>query len=242
MNTGPYFLTVGDFNRDGNADIISANGSTSVGVLLGTAAGTFSRPLITVWEPLHFATEGDINGDDRVDITAITGNGLSVLLSGQSESASIQQHHHQWMHDDTAIRGRQLGGDGNYGSSTSAPQTFTANKQTTSSGRYTGKQFCGPASHVAGHAYPLGLRLQSTNGEAVTFKNGTTVIGTASSFQRSRSAKYELSVAAQKALMHPTGVTAAFTASNSNVVPGTTMNPSVLTWEYPGAHHLPALR
>ena len=31
-----------------------------------------------------FATAADINGDDRVDLTAVTGNGLSVLLSGQS--------------------------------------------------------------------------------------------------------------------------------------------------------------
>src|ERR1700761_5235080 len=32
MNTGPYYLTIGDFNRDGKADIISANnGNSTVG-------------------------------------------------------------------------------------------------------------------------------------------------------------------------------------------------------------------
>ena len=34
MNTGPYYLTIGDFNRDGITDIISANnGNTTVGVI-----------------------------------------------------------------------------------------------------------------------------------------------------------------------------------------------------------------
>ena len=47
-NTGPYYLTIGDFNRDGNLDIISANnGNNTVGVLLGTGTGTFgTRPLL----------------------------------------------------------------------------------------------------------------------------------------------------------------------------------------------------
>ena len=41
-NTGPYYLTIGDFNRDGNLDILSANnGNNTVGVLLGTGTGTF---------------------------------------------------------------------------------------------------------------------------------------------------------------------------------------------------------
>ena len=44
MNSGPYYLTIGDLNRDGHLDIISANnGSNNVGVIerrrryLGTA-------------------------------------------------------------------------------------------------------------------------------------------------------------------------------------------------------------
>ena len=73
--------------------------------------------------------QADINGDDRVDLTAVTDNGLSVLLSGQSEMASITN---------IAINGcstqsvtATYNGDGNYGLSTSAPVSLTASKQTT---------------------------------------------------------------------------------------------------------------
>ena len=45
-NSGPYYLTIGDFNRDGNLDILSANnGNNTVGVLLGTGTGTFGTRL-----------------------------------------------------------------------------------------------------------------------------------------------------------------------------------------------------
>ncbi len=54
------------------------------------ATGTFdAATYYTVGGGAIFATAGDINGDDRVDLTAVTDNGLSVLLSGQSEQASI---------------------------------------------------------------------------------------------------------------------------------------------------------
>ena len=90
-NPAPYYLTIGDFNRDGNLDIISANnGNATVGILLGTGTGTFgAATYYPVGSGDIFANVGDINGDDRVDITAVTGTGLAVLLSGQSESASI---------------------------------------------------------------------------------------------------------------------------------------------------------
>ena len=91
MNSGPYYLTIGDFDRDGKLDIISANnGNATVGVLLGNGSGGFgAATYYTVGGGAIFANEGDINGDDRVDMTAVTGNGLSVLLSGQTETATL---------------------------------------------------------------------------------------------------------------------------------------------------------
>ena len=196
MNAGPYFLTVGDFNRDGNPDIISANGSTSVGVLLGTATGTFQpATYYSLGTASIFATAGDINGDDRVDITAITGNGLSVLLSGQSESASISNITINGCTTTPQSVVASYGGDSNYGLSASAPQTFTANKQTT-----TLVLAVTPANNFVGQQ----VTLQATLTPRPTVSNYQRGIGHfqkrhdgdrySSSFQRSRSAQYELSV------------------------------------------------
>ena len=66
---------------------------------------------------------GDINGDDRVDITAVTATGLDVLLSGQTETASISKV--AFFGCSTQSVTATYGGDGNYGSSTSAALTFT---------------------------------------------------------------------------------------------------------------------
>ena len=62
MNGGPYYLTIGDFNRDGCPDIISANdGSNNVGVLLNAANGNWHfwrRDLLWSGRRLHFRQRG----------------------------------------------------------------------------------------------------------------------------------------------------------------------------------------
>ena len=70
-----------------------------------------------------FANVGDINGDDRVDLTAVTNNGLSVLLSGQAETATLSN---------VTVAGCSVqslvatyGGDGNYATSTSPSVNIT---------------------------------------------------------------------------------------------------------------------
>jgi hypothetical protein len=41
VGRGPYFLTLGDFNRDGNLDLVAANFySDNVAILLGTGDGS----------------------------------------------------------------------------------------------------------------------------------------------------------------------------------------------------------
>src|ERR1700691_3448508 len=126
----PYYLTIGDFNRDGNLDIISANTNATVGVMLGTGTGTFGA---TTYYPVSsgaiFANVGDINGDDRVDISTVTSSGLSVLLSGQTETASISNV--AFYGCGTQSVTATYGVDGNYGTSTSSALTFTPAKDST---------------------------------------------------------------------------------------------------------------
>src|SRR5580658_6118108 len=126
----PYYLTIGDFNRDGKLDIISANTNSTVSVLLGTGSGTFgAATYYQVDSGAIFANAGDINGDDRVDISAVTANGLSVLLSGQTETASVSNI--AFYGCGTQSVTATYGGDGNYGTSTSSASTFTPGKDTT---------------------------------------------------------------------------------------------------------------
>lgn len=236
MNSGPYYLTIGDFNRDGNQDIISANGSTSVGVLLGTAAGTFQpATYYSLGIASIFATAGDINGDDRVDITAITGNGLSVLLSGQSESASISNITINGCTTTPQNVVASYGGDANYGLSTSAPQTFTGKAQSTAL-----VLTVSPANNFVGQQVTLQAALTpsaygstTTNGEVVTFKNGATVIGTAPLSSGVAVLNTSFAFAASESFTATYGGDCAFTGSTSNTVAGSTLNPSILTWNTP---------
>jgi hypothetical protein len=237
MNSGPYYLTIGDFNRDGNPDIISANGSTSVGVLLGTATGTFQpATYYSLGTASIFATAGDINGDDRVDITAVTGNGLSVLLSGQSESASISNITINGCTTTPQSVVASYGGDSNYGLSTSAPQTFTANKQATKlvltvtpANSFVGQQVMFQATLT-----PSAYGSTTTNGELVTFSNNGTVLGTAPLSSGVAVLNVTLPFDNSDSFTASYGGDCAFAASASTPpVTGSTLFPSVLTWNTP---------
>jgi len=237
MTSGPYYLTIGDFNRDGKTDIISANnGNTTVGLLLGNGAGGFGAPTYsTVGGGAIFATEGDINGDDQVDLTAVTDNGLSVLLSGQSEQASISNV--AFYGCGTQSVTATYDGDGNYGQSTSSALTFTPVKQKTAL-----TLTVMPANGVEGQQVTLQATLapytygtlRSTNGETVTFTNNGNPIGSAT-------LSNGVAVLNVNTLTFNTGDVfqaayagdCAFIASTSNKVNGSTLLSSTLTWPNP---------
>jgi hypothetical protein len=235
MNSGPYYLTIGDFNRDGKTDIISANnGNTTVGLLLGNGAGGFAAATYyTVGGNAIFATEGDINGDDQVDLTAVTANGLSVLLSGESEAAALPN---------VAFFGcgaqsvtATYDGDGNYGQSTSSPLSFTPAKQNT-----TLTLTATPANGVTGQQIALQATLTpyaygstTTNGEVVTFTNNGATIGTAVLASGVAVLNIALPFNTNDRFQATYAGDCAFNNSNSNRVTGSTLNSSILTWPNP---------
>ena len=84
----PFAVAVGDFNRDGNLDLVVANvgpnlDAQTVSILLGTGTGTFGAPTdFTVGTGPISVAVGDFNGDGVPDLaTANFGsNNVSILL------------------------------------------------------------------------------------------------------------------------------------------------------------------
>lgn len=235
MNSGPYYLTIGDFNRDGITDIISANnGNTTVGLMLGKGGGAFNTPTYyTVSAGAIFANEGDINGDDQVDLTAVTGNGLSVLLSGQSEQAALSKVAFYGCNTQSVTA--TYGGDGNYGTSTSNALTFTPTTQNT-----TLTLAVMPANGVTGQQVTLQATLApyaygstTTNGELVTFTNNGATIGTAPLSSGVATLNVTLPYNTNDVFRASYPGDCSFNKSNSKRVDGSTLNSSILTWANP---------
>ncbi len=84
-NTGYTGLTIGDFNQDGNLDIITnyVNSSDSgISLLLGNGDGTFQSPVNTSL-PIYFqygcGNAGDYNGDGKLDLLCFSQTSIAVL-------------------------------------------------------------------------------------------------------------------------------------------------------------------
>ncbi len=236
-NTGPYYLTIGDFNRDGKLDIISANnGNNTVGVLLGTGTGTFGTPAYyQVGGAAIFANAGDINGDDQVDLTAVTGTGLSVLLSGESETASISN---------IAINGcstqsvtATYNGDGNYGLSTSAPVSLAASKQTTALTLAANPAAInqGQQTTLTATLSPYSYGSTTTNGEKVTFTNNGATIGTGTLSNGVAVLVWTPAATGAYSIQATYATDCAFAASASNKITGNILLSPGLSWATPAA-------
>jgi len=79
-------LAVGDFNRDGKADlaVTDANSST-VSILLGNGNGTFQTPVNYSTGIANAVAIGDFNGDGKLDLGVANGNGSISILLGNGD-------------------------------------------------------------------------------------------------------------------------------------------------------------
>ena len=86
VGIGPMSVAVGDFNGDGNQDLVTANNpypGSSVSILLGDGTGHFSAATnFTTGENPTSVAVGDFNGDGNQDLATATHNpdSVSILL------------------------------------------------------------------------------------------------------------------------------------------------------------------
>ena len=236
MNGGPYYLTIGDFNRDGHLDIISANdGNNNVGVLLNNGDGTFGgATYYPVGAGSIFANAADINGDDRVDLTAVTGNGLSVLLSGEQATASKAN---------VAVNGCKThaltatyNSDTNYAGSVSPKVNFNsiAEPTTLTLTLMPAQSIVGQQSTFVATLSPYNYGGDTTNGEMISFFNDGTVFATEPiyngvvTYDITPTSTFNFSVQAT----YP-GDACGFEPSASNIINGSVLQSSTLTWANP---------
>ena len=182
----PFAISLGDFNGDGKIDLAVSNvTSNTVSVLLGNGDGTFqSQTAYATGTAPRLALVGDFNGDGLADMAVVnqTSATVSVLLNNVTQTATAAL-------SSLAIRGAgtahlidaNYAGDTNFSTSTSSTLSLTSSQVTTSLALTTvpaNSSTYGQSVVLTATLNPSSAENLGTTGETVTFKNGSTTLGT----------------------------------------------------------------
>ena len=188
VQLGPRNIMVGDFNRDGKADLALANFfSYSVSTFLGNGDGTFtaSGTLSTggAWPGLAIA---DLNGDGAADLVTPYTTGLVAYLSQPTMTAKATASGITLVGTGTHLVTANYPGDGPYNPSVSTPIGLTPLTDPTpvvtilnlsanpgSSGAY------GQQVTLTATLSPYNGQGKTSDGEKVTFFSGSFPLGSA---------------------------------------------------------------
>jgi hypothetical protein len=78
--TGPTRIICGDFNGDGNTDLISSNYTSNLSLLIGTGTGSFVAPVNFGTISGYAIVSGDFNQDGKLDLALPYGANVSILI------------------------------------------------------------------------------------------------------------------------------------------------------------------
>jgi hypothetical protein len=84
-NTYGHVLAVGDFNKDGKLDVLSATTAHDLAVEAGNGDGTLGAAHLVAEIGLTNALAADIDGDGNLDVLALTDDGGSRIYPGNGD-------------------------------------------------------------------------------------------------------------------------------------------------------------
>jgi len=184
VGLGPFGIATGDYNGDGKSDIAVANKTdNTVTVLPGDGSGNFGTAvtLVSGMAPAQ-PVFGNFSGHGMTDlaVTNTADDTVSVLLSLITQTATATATGVAVPGSGTHLVDASFPGDSYYGSSVSAATSLTAK-----TGTPTLTLAANPTTASVGQQVVLTAVLSpynagsvTTNGETITFSNGSTVLGT----------------------------------------------------------------
>ena len=179
----PTSVAVGDFNGDGFPDLaVTNNVDSTVSVLLNKGDGTFQAQTAygTGGGP-YWVTVGDFNGDGIPDLAVANyfDNTVSVLLNSVTQTATAALSNTQVV--GTGTHALQAGYPGNnfYASGIGTVGVQAAPLATTLTLAAPSTATTSDTVQLVASLSPYAFSSLTSNGETLTFKDGTTILGTA---------------------------------------------------------------